>query len=300
LVIKTGVIMKRLLASALLGSLIAGPAIAADLGRPIYKAPPPPPVYNWTGCYLGAGGGYGFYNKDRQIISNGLFEGAGPTIEIVIPAPAGTVLGGNETFGGRGWLFTAQGGCDYQFAGPFGGNWVIGAFIDGDWSNMRGDESVFVSNWIGQEKLSSSWAVGGRIGWLVNPTLLTYVSAGYTQARFDEVNYVLGPATRLSQLGLVSLGTLPGATLTAAAQTYDGFFIGGGAEYQLGWFPGLFWKTEYRYADYRSASVPLVCTSCVRIAVGAFPSERIHPTVQTVRSELVWRFNWAGPVYAKY
>jgi outer membrane immunogenic protein len=294
--------MKKILLAAAAGLTlsIGGVAGAADLATPVYKAPPPPPpVYNWTGCYLGAGGGYDVYNKDRQIVSNGPFAGAGPAIAIAIGAPAGTVLGGNETFGGRGWLVTGQLGCDYQFAGPFGGNWVIGAFVDGDWSNARGDESVFVSSWTGQEKLSSSWAAGGRIGWLVTPTLLTYFSAGYTQARFDAVNYVLGPTTALAQPGLAIAAT-PGATLTAAAQTYNGFFIGGGAEYQLGWFPGLFWKTEYRFADYRSANVPLVCTSCV-VAVGASPSERVHPTVQTVRSELVWRFNWGGgPVYARY
>jgi outer membrane immunogenic protein len=271
--------------------------MAADM--PL-KAPPPPPlpVYNWTGCYVAAGGGYGMYNKDRQIISNGPFTGAGPNIATAISAPAGTVLGGTETFGGRGGLLTAQFGCDLQFAGPFGGNWVIGGFVDGDWSNMHGDESVIVSGWTGEERLRNSWAVGGRLGWLVTPTLLTYFSAGYTQARFNEVNYVLGPTTALAQTGL-ALAASPGATLTAGAQRYDGFFIGGGVEYQLGWLPGLFWKTEYRYADYRSATVSLLCTSCVASA-GTFPSERVHPYVQTVRSELVWRFNWAGPVTARY
>ena len=298
--------MKKLLASALLGSLIAGPAIAADLARPVYKAPPPAPVYNWTGCYLGAGAGYSFYNKDRDIVSNGLFVGAGPNIAIVNASPAGTVLSQNETFGGRGWLVTGQVGCDYQFTGPFGGNWVIGAFVDGDWSNARGDESVFVSGWTGQEKLSSSWAVGGRLGWVVNPTLLAFVSGGFTEARFDQVNYVLGPATALAQgTGLV-IAANTGATLSAPAQTLDGFFIGGGAEYQLGWFPGLFWKTEYRYSDYRNSNNnnntnnALLCTSCV-VQIGVMPGVRNHYTVQTVRSELVWRFNWGGgPVYAKY
>ena len=35
---------------------------AADIARPVYKAPPPVPAsYNWTGFYLGAnlGGGWG-------------------------------------------------------------------------------------------------------------------------------------------------------------------------------------------------------------------------------------------------
>ena len=50
----------------------------------------------------------------------------------MIPARSDTV-----TNGGRGWFGTVQGGCDYQFAGPYG-NWVIGAFGDYDFSNIHG------------------------------------------------------------------------------------------------------------------------------------------------------------------
>jgi outer membrane immunogenic protein len=41
--------------------LFAGPALAADLGKPapFYKAPPPPVVFSWTGFYVGGHGGYG-------------------------------------------------------------------------------------------------------------------------------------------------------------------------------------------------------------------------------------------------
>jgi outer membrane immunogenic protein len=35
-------------------------------------------------------------------------------------------------------------------------------------------------------KQSSAWALGGRIGWLVNPQLLTYVAGGYTGAHYDS------------------------------------------------------------------------------------------------------------------
>ena len=41
----------------------------------------------------------------------------------------------------------------------------------------------------GTEKESSTWAVGGRAGVLVTPRFLTYFDGGYTQARFDGVNY---------------------------------------------------------------------------------------------------------------
>ncbi len=37
-------------------------ATAADLGRPVYKAPPPapPPMQDWSGIYSGWEGGYGW------------------------------------------------------------------------------------------------------------------------------------------------------------------------------------------------------------------------------------------------
>ena len=41
---------------------------------------------------------------------------------------------------------------------------------------------------------SSTWAVGGRAGVLVTPRFLTYFDGGYTQARFDGVNYNLAVA----------------------------------------------------------------------------------------------------------
>jgi outer membrane immunogenic protein len=63
---------------------------------------------------------------------------------------------------------------------------VIGGFVDGDWTNIRGDQSVF-HTFRGEAQLRSSWAVGARIGWLVTPNLLTFFSAGYTQANFREV-----------------------------------------------------------------------------------------------------------------
>src|SRR5262245_57345966 len=99
--------MKRLLlGGAVLGLWFGSPAIGADL-RPVLKAPPPVPVYNWTGCYVGAGGGYGMYNKDRQLVSDAVNAVVGdPAVNPIVftnDQPPGTLLGPNETFGGRGW-----------------------------------------------------------------------------------------------------------------------------------------------------------------------------------------------------
>ena len=60
--------MKKLIAAAALLTLVAAPAIAADM--PVAtKAPPrvmPVAVYSWTGCYIGIEGG-GAWGRSRHI-----------------------------------------------------------------------------------------------------------------------------------------------------------------------------------------------------------------------------------------
>jgi outer membrane immunogenic protein len=260
--------MKKLaLQVAAISLALAGTASAADLRRPPVKAPAPVPVaaYNWTGCYVGGGGGYGMYDQESQAI--------------VANAPFGV----KNDNGGRGWFGTVQVGCDFQI----GSNIVIGAFGDYDWSGIEGDMSVPVFGWVGEEKLKNSWAAGGRIGWIPWTTtqLLVYVSGGYTQARFGDVNFVSA-----------ATGVANGFSL--AKNTYDGWFIGSGYENCLGWLPisGLFWKTEYRFASYDSENVQVSFLGAP--VAGQFIDSRKY--VHTVRSEIVWRFNFGGPVVARY
>jgi outer membrane immunogenic protein len=123
--------------------------------------------------------------------------------------------------------------------------------------------------------MRSAWSVGGRIGYLITPSVLTYFSGGFTEARFGTLDLTLTTATTPS--------------FTIGSHTYTGWFLGGGYEYNLNWLPGLFWKTEYRFAQYETDSLPLTVYS-----TGAATTRSIDSTkyVQTIRSELVWRFNW--------
>ena len=48
-------------------TMLSGGAMAADMGRPVYKAPPAgalPVAYDWTGFYVGGHVGYGWADKD--------------------------------------------------------------------------------------------------------------------------------------------------------------------------------------------------------------------------------------------
>jgi outer membrane immunogenic protein len=258
--------MKRALFIAFaLAAAIPGSALAADLPlpeAPVYKALPPP-VYNWTGCYIGGGGGYGMWNQDSYVRN-----------------AAGVPISATTTNGGRGWFGQGQAGCDYQFTAPiFNVNAVIGAFGDYDFDSLSGTSNTPLG--VGSEKESDSWSAGLRAGWLVTPRFLSYFDGGYTQARFNQVNYS----------GLAA-GAGP-AGFSLAAQTYNGWFIGSGFEYALDILPisGLFLKTEYRYSSYNSTNVPFFTT-----ATGAPLGTTLNSTkyTQMISTELVWRFNWFG------
>jgi outer membrane immunogenic protein len=254
-------IMQRWLLGTAAALAMAGPSIAADLrAAPVVKAPPAPPpvVYNWTGCYVDGGGGYGFSNGDSFTTTNGVGSSA------------------RVTNGGRGWFGTVGGGCDVQF----GQRWVLGAFGNYDFADIKGDVAVPDTNLVGREKQDSAWAVGGRLGYTLTPTILTYVNGGYTQARFNGFG-----------LSSQTDGTPTG--LNIDAHTYSGWFVGSGFEYNLGFMPGLFWRTEYRFAQYGRDTLPILN------GAGAATDTSLvsDKTIQTIRSELVWRFNFGGGRY---
>jgi outer membrane immunogenic protein len=246
--------MKRILIAAAAFASLATASYAADLpARMPLKAAAPLPAMTWTGCYVGAGGGYGMWNQDHTTLVSG------------VPVTP------EATAGGRGWFGTVQLGCDYQF----NTNWLIGAFGDADWGNIRGDLNDVTTGvtLYGREKQKWSWAAGGRVGYLVYPQLLTYVSGGYTAARFDQVN--------LATFAGVASGFYP-------EHTYNGWFIGTGYEYQLSFLPGLAWKTEYRFSDYGTDNL-LRYTPAGVLTTASMDS---HKYEQVIRSELVWRFNF--------
>jgi len=140
---------------------------------------------------------------------------------------------------------------------------------------------------VGQLKQDYSWAVGGRVGYLVNPNFLSYFNAGYTETHFTDTTY-------FNSLG--APGIARGTFLEGS--TYKGWFLGSGFEYSLGFLPGLFLKTEYRYSEFDRKQL------AVRSTATGLPTtlaETVKPFTQTVITSLVYRFNWTGvPVAAKY
>jgi outer membrane immunogenic protein len=266
--------MKNLALALAAIAAFTGSAFAADLPARTYSKAPvmvaAPP--SWTGCYVGAGGGGAITRNNnfdyQNVAANGL--------------PAGAQASLNRTSGADGWLGTGQVGCDYQFS-----NFVVGVFGDYDFMSVKGNVSSFgtFSPFVGgSQKMDQQWAVGGRVGYVVLPQLLTYVSAGYTQAHWQSTNLSL-----FATPGVVS-NNMPGFTK-------GGWFIGTGDEYALSFLPGLFWKTEYRYSQFDTANVPVYLGTSAVLSNNSVSNQF---TEHSVRSELVYRFNWTGPVSAKY
>lgn len=132
---------------------MAGPALAADfpVKAPIYKAPPP--VFSWTGCYIGAhvGGGWG---STSWASTAGLDEGT---------SDISGVLGGGQI------------GCDYQ-TGPL----VIGAEGSFSWSSIKGshrDPVPAFNDQILNTEVQWITTVTGRVGYALG-RILFYAKGG--------------------------------------------------------------------------------------------------------------------------
>lgn len=223
---------------------------------PVYPATPAMPV-NWTGFNVSAGAGYGMWAADSTRNVPGLSLCTSCTTQVL---------------GGKGWLGRVGAGYDWQFA-PV---WVVGVSGDFDISSLKGTIQDPGFGASGQIKQTWAWAVGPRFGWLPSPQTMTYVNGGYTGARFSDTTMV--PMFFGATTGLAS-----------PAFTTTGWFLGGGVETTFDWFgilgKGWFWRSEYRYANYRNQ----VVTST---GSGAPQSDiNFKPVVQTITSSIVFKFN---------
>jgi len=135
--------------------------------------------------------------------------------------------------------------------------------------------------------MQDAWAVGGRLGYLVAPNVLSYVNAGYTGSHWS---------------GTDMFDTFSGLPVGVHTDSFNrnGWFVGGGVENSLNFFgissPGWFMKTEYRAAWYQRKDISEL--DALNTLVGN--DIRFKPVVQTISTSLVYRFNWGGPPVPNY
>jgi outer membrane immunogenic protein len=251
--------MKRLLLAGIsFAALVAGPATAADLARPVYRAPVVyAPVASWTGFYVGGNVGYAWATDDYTLTTPQLFTGAFPPINAA-PGAAGT---GSLT--PRGETGGFQAGYNYQIQ-----RLVVGAEVDFDALALHNTSTLatifppgFGNVFSGLPLTSSStmrtdWLVTARarVGYTPWDRLLVYVTGGaaWTQVHYSETN-------TYSFTGGVDVET------GSITQTRGAWTIGGGAEFVL--FGQWTAKAEYLYANFGT-----VTTQAFIPAIGFAPS----------------------------
>jgi outer membrane immunogenic protein len=255
--------MKKFLLGAVSLFAMATTAIAADLpARPMSRAPSPmiAAVYDWTGFYVGANGGYGSSRK--------CFDAAG-TVGVALLVPVRDNCG-NAT----GALAGGQIGYNWQTGG-----WVFGVELQGDWADLKGSAPSLLPAFAGTTARARIDGIGlftGRVGYAWNSALL-YVKGGGAVAA-DHYNTFV---------------TATGAPLSAGSETRWGAVAGAGIEF--GFAPNWSVALEYDHMFMGTRNVTLVIPAG---APAANPVERIHQDVDmgTVRIN----YRWGGPVIAKY
>ena len=194
-------------------------------------------VYDWTGFYVGVGGGTGF------IID-----------QINVPL-LGTSIGGT---GGRGYFGKLTLGYDHLFSNGV----VLGGAVVGRYGDIDTSWSITGTPFSSEVKADYGFDVIGRVGYTITPRTLAYVLGGYSWQRFEfnstfpavtrswnDNGYVVGIGTetafrnnwtwsseyRYSDYSGRSFGPLGGSSIEPATHTFHSslnYRLGGGLSQQ--------------------------------------------------------------------
>jgi outer membrane immunogenic protein len=274
---------------ALVAMGLGGSAVrAADL--PL-KAPPPVPVFSWTGCYVGLDAGETYGRSDGYSTipgSRGTVPG-GPGVAL---PPGVNLTDGFNLNGGIGGVYY---GCNYQFAGT---GFVVG--VEGDWSFDNKEGQAFITPgafattaaaagfgnpndvWYLQERQIGTARV--RLGYAVTPNWLLYVTGGGAWAKIDSSEAIITAPTN-------------SATKDIQSNWRGGWTVGAGTEYEVGY--GWAVRSEFLYVDFGNF------TTFTNIPVGVIGSNTFT-NLNVNLHEYIWRFGlsykfgWSPAVVARY
>jgi outer membrane immunogenic protein len=188
---------------------MAAPALAADLPARTYTKAPAPVVaviYDWSGVYIGANGGYGTSN-DRWTTAGGLVEGS------------------NNATGG-----VAGGQIGYRWQT---GAWVFGLEAQGDWADLRGSNvSLLTGLNTNRTRIDAFGLFTGQIGYAWNNVLL-YAKGGAAVVDDKYTGISTASAIAFDSANETRVGGTVGAGLEfgftpnwSAAFEYDHVFTG--------------------------------------------------------------------------
>src|SRR5690349_11531511 len=308
--------MRRLflaLTSAMSVVAVGHMASAADLYRPVYKAPPNVP--GWTGWYLGVNAGASFGSVKTD------FNVAPVTVTTNIPG-LNTVnipgFAGSNTESPSGFIGGGQIGYNWQFS-PI---WVVG--LEADFQGaLEKDHSTLTDNF----SLSFSCGAGGTFTCPVNGILVrdyetkidwfgtVRLRAGYVWGNMDVLSYVTGGLAygKVDVEGTSTVSGTIGGTATTPSPAFStahtighsnvntGWVVGFGTEGRLTGMPGWSWKIEALYVDLghlndTDATSVVSCRSgealvpCTATATGGQTTTNTHFTDGILRGGLNYHF----------
>jgi outer membrane immunogenic protein len=244
---------------------MSAPASAADIAaRPYTKAPPMvAAIYDWSGFYIGANGGWGSSRNCGDALS-----------------VAGTFVNSEGCHDATGAVAGGQLGYRWQSSA-----FVFGVEAQGDWADLSGRNQIDLAPaFTNRTRINAFGLFTGQIGYAWNNALL-YVKGGaaVTDGRFDV---------------FISPNGVPANALvgTSGDQTRWGGTVGVGLEY--GFAPNWSAAVEYDHLFMGNRNVTLV-NAGISVPAGAFlQNERIRQDVDLVTVRVNYR--WGGPVIAKY
>lgn len=283
------------LASSAVALLICAPAQGAD--SPPRKAPPePPPVFTWTGAYIGMTFAHTWTASEPISVSGVNVYDA--TLQNFGPASA---LGATGVIDARlnGFLAGVQAGYNWQFAERF----VAGLEAEVEGAGVRGGGgfggqiaagpgAYAVTGASLDRSLDYFGSVRGRFGYAVKPTLLIYATGGLA---FGGA----GQTAKLQQTLVPSALVTRGLKIDQF-QNLVGWTIGAGAELALS--RALSAKLEYLYYDLGALASRADTASLLafRTLLGATrlidaAQSRTRINGHQLRVGLNYRFDWSVP-----
>ena len=285
-----------LIASAALAVLIGTPALAADMPLKA-PSPPPAPIANWSGCYLGLNAGAMISNDHYDLsMAGGFLDPAN-----IFSNPANnSQLNHSYTPNPGGITGGGQIGCNQQT-----GTWVWGVEADMDGAsrlsttNNYGPAGPFTGAPPGllaashteQVTKGADWysTVRARLGYTVTPTWLIYATGGLAVGEIKSSTNVQFGA---DQFFLGSLGFTGSQTVTRT-----GWTVGAGTEWALGSNWSV--KAEYLFLDFGSLTYLSACSGA--LCLGGLPvSWQTHVRTEESVFRLGVNYKFGGPLMAKY
>jgi outer membrane immunogenic protein len=271
--------MKKLMIAGVLVSALGGVASAAEL--PV-KAPyrPPPPVWSWTGFYVGINGGYSFGNDDFN--------------QTLVVVPPGAILRTStspNTIAPKGGFFGGQVGFNWQ-TGPV----VWG--VEGDYQGASQTSTTTCGGLCGNFFVTGVGTVVGvgdatsvyqkvkwfstaraRVGWANNGAMI-YVTGGGAWMGIDSTESI-------------SFGMIPGLPVVTSAASFSdtksGYSVGAGIEMRL--WANWTAKVEYLHLDVDGVTHTFF--------PGPFFGSSLTTTTGRIRDDIVrvgvnYKFGWGG------